>query len=204
MEKDSTSITPTGTTDKITEAEIVNQLFVRMAAIKPAWQTAYKGNQELLDQARREWLKGFKENGINTLELLEKGLAKAREDQSDFWPSVGKFIGWCLGTENSTRLFQTFLRLIKMAPDQRRWDQYVPKLYWIYCDIGTSNVRAYTPEQLEKAFFRSLETANRLESTNYPFKPFRPVGENKGITYEKPTKRQTRENIKNLRKILDN
>ena len=42
-----------------------------------------------------EWTKAFNENGINTLEQIKFGFAKARKLESNFLPSCGVFIGWC-------------------------------------------------------------------------------------------------------------
>ena len=44
---------------------------------------------------KQQYIKGFIENDINTLEQIEFGLARARANKDDFFPSVGKFISWC-------------------------------------------------------------------------------------------------------------
>jgi len=31
------------------------------------------------------------------MEMIDRGLAEARREEGDFFPSVGKFIGWCVG-----------------------------------------------------------------------------------------------------------
>ena len=43
---------------------VINQLFIQIKEICPAWSSAWP-TQELTDGAKRQWLNGFIENGIN-------------------------------------------------------------------------------------------------------------------------------------------
>jgi len=45
---------------------------------------------------KQELLLACIENNINTQEKIKTGLEQARKDSSDFFPSVGKFITWCI------------------------------------------------------------------------------------------------------------
>lgn len=78
-------------------ANIVNDLFVELQAIFPAWSVSFKTN-EALNRAKREWIKGFMEQGINSLNQIKLGLKKARASQDPYWPTVGKFVAWCKPT----------------------------------------------------------------------------------------------------------
>lgn len=79
---------------------IINQVFTQLSIIFPAWKHNWKSDDptnpdKILNLAKMEWTKAFNENGINTLEQVKFGFAKARKSESDFLPSCGKFISWC-------------------------------------------------------------------------------------------------------------
>jgi hypothetical protein len=73
---------------------IINKVFEQLSIIFPAWQYNWKTQKEI-DGAKMEWTKAFNENGINSLEQIKCGFAKARKSETDFLPSCGKFISWC-------------------------------------------------------------------------------------------------------------
>ena len=73
---------------------LVDMVFQQLAAIFPAWGVAWK-TPEALNAAKKEWVKGFVENQILTTDQLRFGFRKARAANSDFLPSVGKFVKWC-------------------------------------------------------------------------------------------------------------
>ena len=79
---------------------IINQVFTQLSIIFPAWKHNWKSDDptnpdKVLNLAKMEWTKAFNENGINTLEQIKFGFAKARKLESNFLPSCGVFIGWC-------------------------------------------------------------------------------------------------------------
>jgi len=79
---------------------IINQVFTQLSIIFPAWKHNWKSDDptnpdKILNLAKMEWTKAFNENGINTLEQIKFGFAKARKLESNFLPSCGVFIGWC-------------------------------------------------------------------------------------------------------------
>ena len=51
---------------------------------------AYGRDPRLHTEAKKQWMLGFMEQGINSLEMIEAGLRRARASESDFLPSVGK------------------------------------------------------------------------------------------------------------------
>ena len=73
---------------------IINKVFDQLSIIFPAWKYNWKTDQEI-SSAKMEWTKAFNENDITTLEQIKFGFAKARQSESDFLPSPGKFISWC-------------------------------------------------------------------------------------------------------------
>ncbi len=73
---------------------ILNIVIKSLRAIYPAWRTTIKSQIEL-DNMKKEWLKAFIENRINSDDKINRGLAQARQDIQPFLPSVGQFIKWC-------------------------------------------------------------------------------------------------------------
>ena len=85
----------TGPEDDYSGGEkVVNQILVELKGMKTGWRAAFKSQAEV-DRYKQQLLKACYEKGINTIELVNIGLEKARDDESDFLPSVGKFTNWC-------------------------------------------------------------------------------------------------------------
>lgn len=74
--------------------EYVNYIFREIQAASPAWKLTFP-DEEALSAAKRAWLKGLVEERMTNPAQIEQGLRMARKDDSDFFPSVGKFITWC-------------------------------------------------------------------------------------------------------------
>ncbi len=77
-------------------AQVVNALFLDLQCIFPAWKQSFPTDQ-LLQRAKTQWIKGFIENQITTERQVQRGLHKARQSVSPYFPSLGQFIGWCEG-----------------------------------------------------------------------------------------------------------
>ncbi len=85
-------------------ANVVNHLFNELMMIKTGWRAMFpsinaKTEPDKLKKAmaklKQQFLKGLIENDISTIAQLEIGLKRARADNQDFFPSVGKFVDWC-------------------------------------------------------------------------------------------------------------
>lgn len=76
---------------------IVDSLFDQLAFVFPAWRYTWD-SEEKIKGAKKEWVKAFFENDINTKEQIAYGLKKARNSDTDFLPSCGKFVSWCSPT----------------------------------------------------------------------------------------------------------
>ena len=81
----------------------VNDLFKSLHVAYPAWRQAFPTDKEL-QLAKKSWIRAFAENGITAKEQVARGMKRARCDESDFFPSVGKFIGWCRMTPEEVGL----------------------------------------------------------------------------------------------------
>lgn len=75
-------------------AKHVNDIFRALQAAFPAWRSAFP-DDAALKAAKASWVKGLIEGGITDMEQIARGVRKARQSESDFFPSVGKFIAWC-------------------------------------------------------------------------------------------------------------
>lgn len=89
---------------------ILSELAKQLRDIRPAWKQALPTTD-----AVRGWKAQMRlamtENGINSLIQIERCLAKARADDSAFWPSIGQLVQWCLGTEsNESQIREAFDR----------------------------------------------------------------------------------------------
>jgi len=78
-------------------ASFVNDLFKSLQVAYPAWKQAFTTEQDL-KLTKKSWIRAFQESGITQKEQVALGMKKARQDESDFFPSSGKFIAWCKPT----------------------------------------------------------------------------------------------------------
>lgn len=85
------------------DGRIINMLFNGLEVIFSAWSSQLPVDAEqrrrFLDERKRQWLRGLKENNINTEEHIQVGLQRARQEPSNFPPSIGTFIQWCQDIE---------------------------------------------------------------------------------------------------------
>ena len=75
-------------------ASFVNNLFKSLQVAYPAWKQSF-GTEQDLKLTKKSWIRAFAESGITQKEQVLLGMKRARQDQSDFFPSSGKFIAWC-------------------------------------------------------------------------------------------------------------
>lgn len=74
--------------------DFVNDLFKSLQIAYPAWKYTFPTQNDVA-LAKRSWVKTFMECGITSVEQIQVGMRKARADESDFFPSAGKFVAWC-------------------------------------------------------------------------------------------------------------
>ncbi|MGD1335068.1 replication protein P [Vibrio harveyi] len=74
--------------------EFVNYIFIELQSAKPAWRLTFPNDQSLA-AAKVTWMKALVEGGITDKSQIAQGLRMARKSETDFFPSVGKFIAWC-------------------------------------------------------------------------------------------------------------
>ena len=75
----------------------INEVFKTLKATFTAFRVAYSSDDDMR-LAKKVWTKALIENGITSHEQIAFGMRKARQQETDFAPSVGKFIAWCKPT----------------------------------------------------------------------------------------------------------
>lgn len=131
--------------------QLVDILFRNLKQIFPAASSTVLRNPSDEAATKRQWILAFAENGITTKEQLAAGMRVARSAETDFWPSVGKFISWC----NSCSASQCGLPCLDdvmtefdrfcanhhdySSPEAYPWSS--PVMYWIVLDMRRSMYR---------------------------------------------------------------
>jgi hypothetical protein len=75
-------------------AQHVNDIFRALQGAFPAWRAAFP-DDDSLKSAKATWVKALIDADVTDFEMIARGVRKARQSGSDFFPSVGKFISWC-------------------------------------------------------------------------------------------------------------
>lgn len=128
--------------------QLVDSLFRSLKQIFPASVMTVLRNPADEADTKRQWIAAFAENGITTKEQISAGMRKARTVDSDFWPSVGKFIAWCkadtpsaCGLPSVDDVMAEFDRYSANrhdydSPEAFPWS--LPVMYWIVLDLRHS------------------------------------------------------------------
>ncbi|GLT13872.1 replication protein P [Vibrio algivorus] len=98
--------------------EFVNKIFIELQAAFPAWRHTFQTN-ESLSTAKITWMKALVEAKVTSKTQIARGLKVARQSESDFFPSVGKFISWCRTAENVPDIETAFSMLSYYIIDQQ-------------------------------------------------------------------------------------
>ena len=93
-----------------TAERLVNRVFEQLLASCP--RLSYYTAEQVVT-AKQQWILGFAENGITTVEQVKQGMKALRAKEDDFVPSVGKFIGWCKVVNYTQLGLPTLEKLLK-------------------------------------------------------------------------------------------
>ncbi|WP_052123112.1 replication protein P [Gallibacterium anatis] len=151
---------------------IVNDLFKKLAASCPVLLTR---TEEQLNTLKKQWIYGFVENGINTIEQIQDGMKAVRAKENSYLPSVGEFIAYCkqgerkrLGLPDEVELKH---RLNKFRANGGFYNidyfEFISTAeYWLITEIANdSRQKEYTEAEENAAIKEALEKmANRLKS----------------------------------------
>lgn len=73
---------------------IIDTVFSQLANIFPAWQHHWTSADQIAS-VKKEWVKAFFENDIDSIAKVKLGFVKARSCTNPFLPSPGEFVSWC-------------------------------------------------------------------------------------------------------------
>lgn len=138
-------------------ASVVNKLFVELQSIFPAWKQAWP-TTEALDAAKKSWIKGFMDAGINTIEQIQYGVEQCRRSGDPFAPSVGQFVKWCkptpemLGMPDADKAYREACANAHPAAS-RNWSH--PAVHHAACETGFYELASLTEERSRKLFERN-------------------------------------------------
>lgn len=133
---------------------VVNKLFAELRAIFPAWKSAWPTDKDL-ERAKRTWVKAFVSSSLTRLEQIRFGLEQCRKAETDFIPSVGKFISWCqpsaeiLGLPSVGAAYREACRNAHPAA-KPNWSH--PAVYHAACQAGLYEL-ANLPERDSRQIF---------------------------------------------------
>ncbi|PSU23845.1 replication protein P [Photobacterium kishitanii] len=95
-------------------ARSINRIFRELCNVYPNWRLCFRDNDQL-NLAKASFAKGMMENGVVNIAQVQRGLSQARRQESDFFPSVGKFCSWCKG---ELEWQSAFRRMLNRMPVQ--------------------------------------------------------------------------------------
>lgn len=156
-------------------AKAVNQVIHQLKAIFPAWTAALK-TAELEAEARRQWLLGLIEGGIDTDVKIRAGLARCRAHDSPFLPSVGQFVAWCneaaeeiAGLPPESTAYRQLVAVLSVPTERRDWSALHPAIYWVFREIGSWSLARMSEVAMRKEFSVVWTDARRLARDGFNF-----------------------------------
>lgn len=110
-------------------AEVINELFGEIISIFPSHKVAWP-NQEILDCAKKTWVKAFFEAGIQDLSIIAVGLKALRATKNPFVPTPGQFLEMCKPTAESLglpKLYEAYNEACKNAhpSSDKKWSHAI-------------------------------------------------------------------------------
>jgi hypothetical protein len=152
----------------------INWLFQELKNIFSGWKYSFETESDFLS-AKQTWLRVLAKEKI-TRAQLNRGLSKAEESKSQFWPSVGLFVSWChdedyhaLGLPNEAELIARLKSFSGYAKyDEHKFKYRSKAEYWLLSTIYNKywNKRE---EDLLNAAPKALKDAVEKVKSGYEF-----------------------------------
>lgn len=168
---------PSPSTGKLSSdvERLVDRIFEQLLASCPSIQY---WTEKQIATAKQQWILGFAENNIKTLEQVRLGMRELRAKTDDFVPSIGKFIAWCQEAKLTAQGLPSEDELIKRVKQyasyhggdnehefQFKSDLEYDLVYWLYCQ---NHAHQWTIDELQKRVKKLLgETAEKLTQGTY-------------------------------------
>ncbi|WP_180737843.1 replication protein P [Providencia stuartii] len=180
---------PTGINDHA--EKLVDMLFDNLVQIFPAAKHTVFSNKDDISATKRQWVLAFIENGITSVEQLKAGMSIARQQESDFWPSCGKFISWCregmmqvMGLPTVCEVMAEMNRYSNMEwryPSVEAFPWKSAVMYWIVPEARRRMTRYNLPDKDIREFIKKQLIAyyNQMQEGK-PIPPIKPsIGQTK-------------------------
>ena len=152
----------------------INWLFQELKNIFSGWKYSFETEADFLS-AKQTWLRVLAKEKI-TRAQLNRGLSKAEESKSQFWPSVGLFVSWChdedyhaLGLPNEAELIARLKSFSGYAKyDEHKFKYRSKAEYWLLSTLHNKywNKRE---EDLLNAAPKALKDAVEKVKSGYEF-----------------------------------
>ena len=159
-----------------TEA-VVNNIFKSLKAIYPANGYAWD-NQQVMDDAKHQWLLALKENNLNDINLIKAGLRKCRASTKPFVPSIGQFISMCepepetLGVPTHLEAYNEAVRRSHPSCAGEPWSHAV--VYHAWYQTGSRALMtasgAYQVKEMKDLFYSNYDAALKMFASGEPLK----------------------------------
>lgn len=134
--------------------QFVNHIFIELQAAFPAWRQAFPNN-DCLAAAKITWMRALVESKVTNKNQIAQGLRMARKSESDFFPSVGKFISWCSTNPQVPDLDSAFEMLDKYI---RKAFSAIPKEVRAMFDmINPQTIKYGTASEIYRPFKRNYK-----------------------------------------------
>lgn len=161
--------------ERVQRAEAtINWLFQELKNIFSGWRTSFETEDDFLS-AKQTWLRVLAKEKI-TRAQMNRGLSKAEESKSQFWPSVGLFVSWChdvdyhaLGLPDEIELIARLKSFSSYAKyDEHKFKYRSKAEYWLLSTIYNKywNKRE---EDLLNAAPKALKDAAEKVKSGYEF-----------------------------------
>lgn len=189
--------------------ELANEYLVKLKSIYPS------GYSQLRDESRlagykKEFLLAVVQNKITTREMLDIGIARARQDskKNPFMPAPHKFADWCktqpedIGLPSALKAYRIASTECGKRSDIRKWD--IPVIYVTACEVGFFDL-ANEPESKIFKYFQEVyadNCKNMLQGEQFEIPKSLRV-EHKPLTKKERNVEMARSNIDALRQFLD-
>lgn len=160
---------------------VINRLFREIRDVRPAWRQAWPTKQAM-ESSKVKWLAALIEAGCTDWdEQIEVGLVRLRAEPSDFVPSPGSFVAWCvptpeaLGVPPVDRAFAEACRNAHTAARQNAtWSH--PVVYHAAVDVGLDVLMFEPTAHSRKLFDRSFAVMLRRAAMREPLNGVVPLG----------------------------
>lgn len=143
--------------------QLVDKLFEQMFGANPNLRSRFSHEQELI-ATKRQWVLGFAENGVNTIEQVRAGMKQFRAKADPWFPSVGEFISWCRANEYHLYGLPTPEETpARLAAFKARWYREIRYRsnaeYWLLSGLERNQREGFwTTKELEKAINTALSS----------------------------------------------